>query len=457
MTTLYESSSSDFESQFGSPHGYHNMFAAGHLREENIDRSTRPSTSPFPPKFELSPGSVAMGHNFSASSFSDSEVAEWNSFTFNDPNSTSPMSNHAFEQDFIPAWNTINSFTEAPQAMNIPASQPQQTTQSFNFHYPQHQFVNRQQIIDSKAAKVPFLPFETFVYFSLAHRASHSIASTDHGWPYQESSDLSPGIKTDHSLSDQDIFSASSFSTQASFQPPWSPVDHSRVPGIVTTQHMNFGSASAGPVPHDDYRTSYAGSIISMDSSPQARGIRTPNSDRSPSFAPAHLSSSMGSTNSHQCQGHDHQHKTPRAMQNAFQQNPTLNVDVSGIGMGLQGNKRRRSQAPREPTHSPVSDYVMVESVDMSALSPSYSGSMKVEPSMTFVTEQYPLSSDSGKQPSSQGVIRKTRDGKRAGGRSLGSHLPADKAARAKQLREEGSCWICCLQRDSVCLKYFQD
>jgi len=28
-------------------------------------------------------------------------------------------------------------------------------------------------------------------------------------------------------------------------------------------------------------------------------------------------------------------------------------------------------------------------------------------------------------------------------------HLPPDKAARAKQLRDEGSCWICCLQRDS--------
>lgn len=264
-------------------------------------------------------------------------------------------------------------------------------------------------------------------------------------------------MKTDTSLGDQDLFSASSSSTQASFQQsPWSPVGHSRVPSIGITQHgMSFGPASALPISQDAYHTSYAGSVLSMDSSPQARGIGTPNSERSPLFAVANLSSSLGSTNS-QCHGHDHQHPTPRATQYPFQQPPNLNVDMIGIGMGSQsqGNKRRRSQAPREPSHSPVSDYIMVESSD--AVSPSFTWPMKVEPStsaprspMTFVAEQF--SSDSGKQPSAQGVIRKARDGKRAGGRSLGSHLPADKAARAKQLREEGSCWICCLQRDSVC------
>lgn len=270
-------------------------------------------------------------------------------------------------------------------------------------------------------------------------------------------------METDHSFSDQELFEPSSYSTQESYrqqQPPWSPVDHSQVPSIGITQIMSFGSPSALPISYDAYHTSYAGSALSMDSSPQARGIGTPNSERSPLFAPAHLAGSLGSSNS-QCHGHDHQHHTPRAAQYSFSQPQTLNVDMIGIGMGSQsqGNKRRRSQAPREPSHSPVSDYVMVESSDISAVSPSFSGSMKMEPStsgpqspLTFVAEHYPPSADSGKQPSTQGVIRKARDGKRAGGRSLGSHLPADKAARAKQLREEGSCWICCLQRDSVCL-----
>lgn len=217
---------------------------------------------------------------------------------------------------------------------------------------------------------------------------------------------------------------------------------------------MSFGSASALPISQDAYHTSYAGSVLSMDSSPQARGIGTPNSERSPLFTAVNLSNSLGSTNS-QCHGHDHQHQMPRATQYAFhQQTQNLNVDMMGIGAQSQGNKRRRSHAQREPSPSPVSDYVMVESSDTA--SPSFMGSMKAEPStsgprspITFVAEQF--SSVSGKRPSTQGVIRKAREGKRAGGRSLGSHLPADKAARAKQLREEGSCWICCLQRDSVC------
>lgn len=300
---------------------------------------------------------------------------------------------------------------------------------------------------------------QTWTDSHLANRARAPLSTpsnSDNVWNFQE--DLSPGVKTDNSLSDQELFPASSFSTQASFQQsPWSPVGHSRVPSIGITQHggMNFGSADALPISQDAYRTSYAGSIISMDSSPQARGIGTPNSERSPIFPAANLSSSPGSTSS-QCYGHDHLHQTPRAMQYAFQQTQNLNVDMIGIGAQPQGTKHRRSQAPREPSHSPVSDYIMVESSD--AVSTSFTSSMKVEPPtsaprspMTFVAEQF--SPDSGKRPSTQGVIRKPREVKRPGGRSLGSHLPADKAARAKQLREEGSCWICCLQRDSVCTR----
>ena len=48
---------------------------------------------------------------------------------------------------------------------------------------------------------------------------------------------------------------------------------------------------------------------------------------------------------------------------------------------------------------------------------------------------------------------RKIREGKRVGGRSVGMHLTTEVAARAKQLRDEGSCWICCFQRDSVSAK----
>lgn len=38
----------------------------------------------------------------------------------------------------------------------------------------------------------------------------------------------------------------------------------------------------------------------------------------------------------------------------------------------------------------------------------------------------------------------------RHGGRQHGTHLQGDVAARARQIREIGTCWLCCLQRDSV-------
>jgi hypothetical protein len=252
-------------------------------------------------------------------------------------------------------------------------------------------------------------------------------------------------------------FSASSISTQASFQGPWSAVNHTRVQ--ANAAHMNFNSTSAGQLQNDHYAgSSYDG--LSIDSSPLAQGIRTPSSTRSPLFGQAQLSGSVGSCNSH-IHVHDHQNETPRPLQTSFLPTRETDLDFMGLNPQLHESKhrQRRRQVQREPTHSPVSDYVMVEPENEPTRTPSYAGSTKAEPSTSaprsptiFVPEQYPPSADSAKQQSSHYVIRKTRDGKRAGGRSLGMHLPADKAARAKLLREEGSCWICCLQRDSVSL-----
>jgi len=67
---------------------------------------------------------------------------------------------------------------------------------------------------------------------------------------------------------------------------------------------------------------------------------------------------------------------------------------------------------------------------------------------MTFISEQ-PSTDRNRRRPSDSMIRKSTKDGRQKGGRSLGMHLPAEKAARAKALREEGSCWICCLQRDS--------
>jgi hypothetical protein len=159
MSVLYESSSPDLESQFGSPHGFHHHIVAGHLKEGNIDRSARLSASPLIPSFDMVPTSVSMDHNFSESSYSDSEIAaSWNSFPYHDTESISPMSNF---QDFNTNWHSVNSFTESQQAMNIPASQAQQTTDNFCFDFSQNSFPNGQQALNSKASKPLFFSSKT--------------------------------------------------------------------------------------------------------------------------------------------------------------------------------------------------------------------------------------------------------------------------------------------------------
>lgn len=160
MSTLYESSSSDLESQFGSPYGYHPNIFAGHLRDEKAHRS-RSSTSPFfSSKFDMSPANVPINHEFSADSLSDSEIiaSDWNSFPYSNAlanlDVTAPMSNHAFE-DTNSNWHSVNSFSETSQTMAIPVTQPHQMTGSFDFSFAPHQFSNPQQSLSSKAATSP--------------------------------------------------------------------------------------------------------------------------------------------------------------------------------------------------------------------------------------------------------------------------------------------------------------
>lgn len=166
MTALYGHSTSDFESHFGSPYGYDHGFSTGHLREDQVHRS-RSSPSPFFSKCEMSPSNAPMAPDFSAESFADSELAaasDWNNaFIFsnstNDIDSTTSMSDQNFD-DFVPNWHSINQYpNEAPQAMNIPASQPQQTNNSYIYGFAQHQFPTPQQAISSKATTSTYLPW----------------------------------------------------------------------------------------------------------------------------------------------------------------------------------------------------------------------------------------------------------------------------------------------------------
>jgi hypothetical protein len=147
MSVLYESSPSDFESQYGSPHGFHDL-SAGHSSDEFVDRS-RPSTSPFFPKLEFPPGGYPMSFNMSGSSYSDPENIDWNSLELGDGiSTTSPMSNEPYEQDHLMLYS--NSVSQAMHAINITASQRQPHTESFSFDFTQQQFPTR-QFYESKA------------------------------------------------------------------------------------------------------------------------------------------------------------------------------------------------------------------------------------------------------------------------------------------------------------------
>jgi len=65
-----------------------------------------------------------------------------------------------------------------------------------------------------------------------------------------------------------------------------------------------------------------------------------------------------------------------------------------------------------------------------------------------FVQQHFPAKDSSNTRITTESV-RRTLGNTKRGGRAVGSHLSTEGAARAKKLREEGSCWLCCLQRDS--------
>jgi hypothetical protein len=111
----------------------------------------------------------------------------------------------------------------------------------------------------------------------------------------------------------------------------------------------------------------------------------------------------------------------------------------------------------QEPVHSPLeTEYVNIESQEPGSFSSHNSGHTRKRKSRDADSEKtlrayqssFNIGSSSvGLAESSASAEKKSR----IGGRQQGSHLPADTAKKAKDLRNgEGSCWPCCLQRDSV-------
>lgn len=247
---------------------------------------------------------------------------------------------------------------------------------------------------------------------------------------------------------------------------PWSPAaQRSGYSGLSASQDVLIGSTADTVYGGEPYVTSYPVSVSAMSldsSSPQPPGMNTPSSTRSPSLNEARLHStsprtadfSNGSSRGYS-QGQD---QTPRPLQTSFNQthHGSLTYDITGLGSSLQqASKRKRNDHTREPSKSPFSDYVVLDSNSESAMNASR---MDVKPSMgqtstIFLHEQYPHVED--KKPKrahdhTHPIRKPSNAGRKSGGRTLGMHLDPEKAAKAKDLRNDGACWICCLQRDSV-------
>lgn len=88
---------------------------------------------------------------------------------------------------------------------------------------------------------------------------------------------------------------------------------------------------------------------------------------------------------------------------------------------------------PQQPVSSPQSPYSHTQQ----------------QQATVFVQQHFPAKDSSNTRITTE-LVRRTPAGvTKRGGRAVGSHLSTEGAARAKKLREEGSCWLCCLQRDS--------
>lgn len=277
-------------------------------------------------------------------------------------------------------------------------------------------------------------------------------------------------FKIEHTSEDE-LISPSSLSVQTS-QDPWSPAGQPRFLGQARPHHVPWG-------PADSLGTgagSYPPSALSPSPSPLIEGFRTPDSTKSPMFTNAHLYGSSAASSggdSSQVYFQDFQQQTPMAPQVGFQHATYGNQynDLAGITAPPQTqmlDQNAGHKLNREPTYSPIEDFVVVDYNDVlptSMANPHTTPTVKQPPhkvskkstsskarheKTVFIPEGYPLSADANRRRANELARQRHRDSKRAGGRSVGMHLNADSAARAKQLREEGSCWICCLQRDSV-------
>jgi hypothetical protein len=115
----------------------------------------------------------------------------------------------------------------------------------------------------------------------------------------------------------------------------------------------------------------------------------------------------------------------------------------------MRSARPRVHSAPLMDEETAASLLAAAERKRLQTSSPEGSGSPEEQ---LFVHEHFPSpKSGSVASAAQRKQIQKLSHWRRAGGRTVGSHLAPDKAARTKEMREKGSCWLCALQRDQVC------
>jgi hypothetical protein len=459
MENIFLSQLGSSEEQYGRSDGY--LDSTGHASEE-ADRSASES---LPLEFwtDLSPQSVAMELNPSEGASSDQ------SYTLlpTDLDFTTQMSNGFGHQDmFQPNYvlGTTQSFQSSDgsfgQSLNPPAVSFDHNSQPGFSHQIGHlgmSTISSHRLQDNGS-------------LGLARNHTEALSNTEGFQDQWLNTGRYGGPTLKFEPPEDDMISPSTLPHQAS-QPSWPLEDPTRYAGQALPHHVGWGPANNTL---NSLNPSYAGSVLSHDSSPPMDGLATPESAKSPMLSTANPNSSSVSSNGGDSTRRAHYQdiqQTPRPFQTGFQ--PASMNHQHGMGgvtslRTLMIDANVGQQVHREPTHSPSSDYIMVELND--ALSTTYSDDRRT--SQPQLKEKKPSQRGSKKLPSSKvrhepdpfvpefpmttGSIRrqsgdkKSRDGKRVGGRTVGMHLKTDVAARAKQLRDEGSCWICCFQRDSV-------
>jgi len=289
-----------------------------------------------------------------------------------------------------------------------------------------------------------------------------SGASQGVGWAYSG--------PTTFSLFSSDVTfeeppSASSYTTQSSFE-PWSYEGQRRFQGFARVDAPVFG-------PHTDLMHEIAAGA-SWASSPKINDIPTPSSTRSPSFAHATLDQDALRPTASSARPSLHLQVDRKPRQNTFQSPRSSSAATQTVHSSTLTVSQNpyQSNLYLNPLHSPLADYVVVshasqESSGQSAAeletfksesiqsehvtSPQVSPQAKQDtPCLIFGPPSFPVEDSSNNRGSSLPHRKHSSGpGRRLGGRPVGSHLAPDKAARTKLMREEGSCWLCCLQRDS--------